>query len=237
MEVSDPVGDRRMDVRFEILGDLWGTFVSTQSFPLVDLGYGGARVEYVEPLTVGPQHQVRLALGGDPCDVMATVKHVTPRPDHPALYGTGLAFVNPTRESKEQIATFLRGPSAVPATAGSALMERFVERRRTRRFFVPEWARLERASATSVRLLDVGWRGLLLASPQALQVGQHGHLSARLGDLAIVGDVEVLRISTQADRQAYRAGVRFISLEGATERAMQQFLAAESGRSPQRHRR
>lgn len=109
MPLSERFGDRRAEVRFEIIGDLWSTFVTTQSLPLLDLGPGGMLVECGDPLIVGSQHRVRLSLGDDAYDITASVKHVTPGRDHPARYVVGLAFVSVSPEMRERIAAFM-GP-------------------------------------------------------------------------------------------------------------------------------
>ena len=115
MPVSEPLGDRRTDVRLEIIGALWATLVTNEPFPLLDLGPGGACVGCGRPLAVGCPHQVRLSLGEDACDVRAIVKHVTPDRDDPGRYLVGLAFVNVSRETEERIATFLRAVGSADA--------------------------------------------------------------------------------------------------------------------------
>lgn len=106
------------------------------------------------------------------------------------------------------------------------MAESFVERRQMPRMRLSGGACVDRTVVMSVRLLDIGRRGLLLLSSQPLEVGQYGHLSARLGDVAIDADIEIRRVSPQRDGNGYRVGAQFVSLDPATQRAMEQFLAA-----------
>ena len=110
------------------------------------------------------------------------------------------------------------------------MTEPFVERRQAPRVRVSGRARLQWTSIMSVGLLDISCRGLLLESSQPLEVGQYGHLSAKLGnDVVIDGDIEIRRVSTLPDGQGYRIGTRFVSLDATTRRTMQQILGIATG--------
>ncbi len=107
------------------------------------------------------------------------------------------------------------------------MSESFVERRREPRVTVSDALRSDRPVAVSVRLIDIGLSGVLMASSLPFQVGQFARLSARLGDRAIETDIEIRRVSARRDdKGGYRVGARFVSLDDATRRTMQQFLAA-----------
>jgi c-di-GMP-binding flagellar brake protein YcgR len=87
--------------------------------------------------------------------------------------------------------------------------------------------RSERPVAVSVRLIDIGLSGVLMASSLPFQVGQFARLSARLGERAIETDVEIRRVSSRRDEKGgYAIGARFVSLDEGTRRVLQQFLAA-----------
>lgn len=105
--------------------------------------------------------------------------------------------------------------------------EAFVERRRSPRVVVASGAHLDRPLATSVRLLDIGLGGVLMASAQPFDLGQYGRLSLRLGSVTVDADVEIRRIAAQRDeRGAFKLGARFVGLDDDTRRAMQQYLSA-----------
>jgi c-di-GMP-binding flagellar brake protein YcgR len=105
------------------------------------------------------------------------------------------------------------------------MVESFLDRRREPRRAVSGGVQSDRAVAISVRLLDIGLGGVLVASSLPLDVGQWARLSARFGDRAIDADVEVRRVSAvRDDKGGYKIGARFVSLDEATRQAMQQFF-------------
>ncbi len=107
------------------------------------------------------------------------------------------------------------------------MTEAFVERRRSRRVDVGGRARVDRTTALSVRLLDIGLGGVLMASSLPFEVGQYAHLSTRLGDVPVDADIEVRGTSRQRDESgAYRIGARFLALDPATRREMNEFFAS-----------
>jgi hypothetical protein len=109
------------------------------------------------------------------------------------------------------------------------MTEAFVERRRTPRVAVSGRARLAGPLTLSVRVVDVGLSGVLLSASQPLAVGQYARLCTRLGEIAVEADIEVRRVGTRRDdkdKNGYNLGARFVSLDEATRRAMQQFLSA-----------
>jgi hypothetical protein len=109
------------------------------------------------------------------------------------------------------------------------LAESFLDRRRQPRRAASGLVQSGRAVAVSVRILDIGLSGVLVASSQAFEVGQCARLTARLGDRAIDTDVEVRRVSAPGDdRNGYRIGARFVSPDETTRQAMQQFLTQRS---------
>ena len=97
------LGDRRGEIRFELIGDLWGTLAVAQSMPLVNIGPGGVLVESASPLAVGSSQWVRLTLGDDVNDLATTVRHVAPAPGKLARYLVGLAFEALPAETLERI--------------------------------------------------------------------------------------------------------------------------------------
>jgi len=108
------------------------------------------------------------------------------------------------------------------------MVESFLERRHGLRVRVDGGIRSDRAFAVSVRVLDIGATGVLLASSQSFEVGQHARMSARLGDRQIEAEVVVRRVDAAGgDKGGYKIGARFVSLDEATRHTLQQFLAGD----------
>jgi c-di-GMP-binding flagellar brake protein YcgR len=77
-----------------------------------------------------------------------------------------------------------------------------------------------------VQLMDISLAGVLLTSPTALQPGETGRLSTRLGGRPIEVDVEVRRVARLDDSgHGFRIGARFVSIDDTTRQTMQQFLS------------
>ncbi len=105
------------------------------------------------------------------------------------------------------------------------MTEAFVERRRSGRTAVNGRARVDRAIAPTVRLLDISLGGVLMSSAHPLQKGQYAHLTTRLGEVPVDADIEVRR-TTRDGNGAFRVGARFLALDQATRQAMQAFFAS-----------
>jgi hypothetical protein len=104
MPIKDRLGDRRGELRFEIIGQLWGSLEVVEHLPLRNIGRGGALVESRLPLSSDTLHGVRLLLGKEPDDVQVRVRHVTPiREAAGERFLIGLEFVNPPLGTVEQI--------------------------------------------------------------------------------------------------------------------------------------
>lgn len=118
MAYKDRLGDRRGDLRFEIIGQLWGSLEVAQHLPLRNLGRGGALVESSLPLNADTVHGVRLLLGGEPNDLQVRVRHVTPvREPAGERYLIGVEFVNPpvgTLEQIDRIVAAAMGQPSIP---------------------------------------------------------------------------------------------------------------------------
>ncbi len=108
------LGDRRQELRFEIIGDLWATLTTAESLPVLNLGSGGILVESPAALTVGSLQRLRLTLGDEVSDVSATVKHVSPAPSRPGRHLVGMAFVNLAEDVQKRIDAFVGEKSATP---------------------------------------------------------------------------------------------------------------------------
>jgi hypothetical protein len=104
MAFKDRLGDRRTELRFEIIGQLWGSLQMDEHLPLRDLGRGGALVEARQPLSMDAVHPLRLMIGDQSNDVDVRVRHVTALREGLAdRFLIGLEFVNPRVATLEQI--------------------------------------------------------------------------------------------------------------------------------------
>ncbi len=104
MPFKERLGDRRGDLRFEIVGQLWGSLETVQDLPLRNLGRGGALVESRWPFYTDVVRAVRLADGEQTNDVQVRVRHVTPvNTGEGERFLIGLEFVDPSAGALEQI--------------------------------------------------------------------------------------------------------------------------------------
>jgi hypothetical protein len=105
MMQKERLGDRRSDLRFEIIGQLWGSLETVEPLPLRNVGRGGALVESRLPLPSDSVQGVRLVFQGRASDLQARVRHVTPivDPEGGERYLIGLEFVTPGEEALARI--------------------------------------------------------------------------------------------------------------------------------------
>lgn len=104
MPFKERLGDRRTDLRFEIIGQLWGSLETVEHFPLRNLARGGALVESRAPLNPELVRAVRLAFDNQIHDIQARVRHVTSQIDGDGeRYLVGLEFIEPSVAALEQI--------------------------------------------------------------------------------------------------------------------------------------
>ena len=87
------LGDRRREVRYDILGDLLATFDSMQQLQIANIGLGGALVYAPSPLAPQSVHTARLVMGGDESDVRFRVRHVAPASAAERFYAVGVEFL------------------------------------------------------------------------------------------------------------------------------------------------
>ena len=116
MPFKDRLGDRRGELRFEIIGHLWGALESTEHLPLRDIGRGGVLVESRLPLAPDSVHAMLLRFGAEPDhDVRVRVRHVRPA-DAGEGYLVGLEFLDLTAPAVAEIDRFVGAalPHATP---------------------------------------------------------------------------------------------------------------------------
>ena len=90
------LADRRMAVRFEIVGELWGSVQALEPLHVCNLAPEGALVESSAPLPVGSVHPLRLVQGAQTTEVRAAVRHLAPvyLQGGAKQYRVGLEFLN-----------------------------------------------------------------------------------------------------------------------------------------------
>ena len=103
------LADRRSAVRFEILGELWGSIRVLEPLELCNLAREGALVESVAPLPVGSVQPLRLVRGARSADLWAAVRHLSPVSPEGGTrrYRVGLEFLRVGEEAAEWIGAVL----------------------------------------------------------------------------------------------------------------------------------
>jgi len=117
--VSQRAPDRRRDVRFEVVGALWGTLVTSVCVRVCDVSGGGLLVESPRELPLGSGYQVRIAVGRASVHVPVRVCHCRclEAAEGGARFLVGLDFVHVPPEAAEWLDELRReaGP-AIDAT-------------------------------------------------------------------------------------------------------------------------
>jgi hypothetical protein len=92
-----PLGDRRIRIRFEVVGTLHGTLELSEPAKVLNLSAGGALIRTPLALPVGSMQTIHLNLGGRTTRVSGLVRRLTPiaEPGREA-YSVGLEFVSPS---------------------------------------------------------------------------------------------------------------------------------------------
>jgi len=103
------LADRRTAVRFEIVGELWGSVQALEPLLFHNLAPEGALVESTSPLPVGSVQPIRLVQGTRTSDVRAAVRHLSPvhLEDGGRRYRVGLEFLNVDEQAAAWIANVM----------------------------------------------------------------------------------------------------------------------------------
>jgi len=119
MPFKDRLGDRRGELRFEIIGHLWGALEHVESLPLRDVGRGGALVESRVPLAPDSVHAMLLRFDGDAShEVKVRVRHVRPAGAGEG-YLVGMEFIELATPAADQIDRYVAA-TLDPAPAAEA---------------------------------------------------------------------------------------------------------------------
>ena len=107
------LGDRRGRPRFEIVGELWGTFDTVVGMPLVNVGKGGALVQSSVPLTPQSVHHIAVSCDGQQTPARVQVRHVQPvaATDGREYYLIGLEFLSMPSALEAQIDAWINRDS------------------------------------------------------------------------------------------------------------------------------
>ena len=98
-------GDRRRTLRFDVLGALSASLVSTETLRVLNLGVQGALVEAPLPLRADAHYSMRFVLHSHVSDVLVRIRRVTEiqREATCAIYLIGLEFLALSAEAEETI--------------------------------------------------------------------------------------------------------------------------------------
>jgi hypothetical protein len=86
------LGDRRVHLRFDIVGRLWTTLDDAQ-LRVVNISRTGALLASLAPLLVDSQANLRLAFANQDLQIRARVRHVTQVVDDRYPYRLGVEFL------------------------------------------------------------------------------------------------------------------------------------------------
>jgi hypothetical protein len=105
MTASRRIGDRREHLRFEVIGALTASMLSTETLRVLNLGPTGALVEGAVALQANAEYAMRLILETHISEVQVRVRRVMPIGQDPETvrYLIGLEFMRLTREAEETI--------------------------------------------------------------------------------------------------------------------------------------
>jgi hypothetical protein len=110
-----PLGDRRVNARFEVFGAFWGAFGVHEPVRLVNITPNGALLDARRAVPIESVQSVHLTVDGLATTVDGRVRHLTPVPSGGPQdrYLIGLEFVAPSTpflESVEQLVASADSP-------------------------------------------------------------------------------------------------------------------------------
>lgn len=106
MKPSSNSDQRRAHLRFEVVGAMPGSLVSTQALHVLNLGVSGALVEGGCALPEYAEYQVQLVLDQHVSEAMVKVRRVVEvatRAGESPRYRIGLEFLSITAEAEDEI--------------------------------------------------------------------------------------------------------------------------------------
>jgi len=97
------LGDRRADVRLEVVGALWATLEMSEPARVVNISENGALIASPLPMSAESVQPMHLNLRGRAIAIDARVRHVSrvASPDAPTRYMVGVEFLSSPPELAE----------------------------------------------------------------------------------------------------------------------------------------
>jgi hypothetical protein len=103
-----PLGDRRIRIRFEVVGSLHGTLELAEPPRVLNLSAGGALIRTPLLLSVGSLHTIFLNVNGRTSRITGQVRRVT-RIEAESAYSVGVEFVAPSPLAAASLEALLEG--------------------------------------------------------------------------------------------------------------------------------
>jgi hypothetical protein len=109
MTTRKRLGDRRNRVRYEIVGQLWGSLETFEPMEVHNISQGGALLETRIPLTADSVQRLRLSAQEQTLDLQARVAHVSQRQDvtAPENFLVGVQFLGLPPAAAEYVSGFV----------------------------------------------------------------------------------------------------------------------------------
>jgi hypothetical protein len=106
MRSSGSIGDRREHVRFQVMGALSSSLVSSEPLEFLNLGTSGALVEAAAPLPVNAEYRMQVILPSHVSEVTAKVRRVATvdRTNGSVRFQMGVEFLGICPEAEDAIA-------------------------------------------------------------------------------------------------------------------------------------
>jgi hypothetical protein len=103
------MGFRRAHLRYEVLGTMAGTIVSTEALRIVNIGASGALVDAELPLPLNAEYRMQLVVADHVSDATVKVRRIAEqrRPAEPVRYRIGLEFLEISAEAQDAITTLV----------------------------------------------------------------------------------------------------------------------------------
>jgi hypothetical protein len=97
------IDDRRLQPRFEVVGDLWGTLEAPHALQVVNVSAGGALIESARPWAIGDVHWIEMQDASEFGRAQIRVRHVREAPGKPGLFWVGVEFLSIAPALEEQV--------------------------------------------------------------------------------------------------------------------------------------
>lgn len=94
MPAISRLGDRRTAIRFEIVGELWGTLQVAQAFRVLNVGEGGMLIASPVPLSVGARYEAQITVDRQARTVPVRVTRVRPVAPAASACTVGVEFLD-----------------------------------------------------------------------------------------------------------------------------------------------